>query len=88
MSQGNRAGDAVTVKVNLTDTSSVFGVAFDVAFDDTKVAYTGLREGHRPREQRQHAELHGGRLGAARPDRRRRLPCGKHHDPPCPARRP
>jgi|RhiMethySRZTD1v2_1073278.scaffolds.fasta_scaffold152491_3 hypothetical protein len=45
MSQGNRAGDAVTVKVNLTDTSSVFGVAFDVAFDDTKVAYTGFAKG-------------------------------------------
>ena len=45
MAQGNRAGDTVTVKVNLTDTNAVFGVAFDVAFDDTKVTYLGFSKG-------------------------------------------
>ena len=45
MSQGNRSGDTVTVKVNLTDTNAVFGVAFDVAFDDTKVTYLGFTKG-------------------------------------------
>ena len=45
MSQGSRAGDTVTVRVNLTDTSSVFGVAFDVAFDETKVSYLGFTKG-------------------------------------------
>lgn len=45
MSQGSRAADTVTVKVNLTDTSSVFGVAFDVTFDETKVTYLGFTKG-------------------------------------------
>jgi hypothetical protein len=45
MSQGSRAADSVTIKVNLTDTSSVFGVAFDVVFDETKVTYVGFTKG-------------------------------------------
>ena len=45
MAQGNRAGDSVTVKVNLTDTSLVFGVAFDVVYDETKATYMGYTAG-------------------------------------------
>jgi hypothetical protein len=45
MAQGTRSGDTVTVKVNLTDTPSVFGVAFDVAFDETKITYLGFARG-------------------------------------------
>ena len=45
MAQGTRSGDTVVVKVNLTDTSSVFGMAFDVAFDDTKCTYLGFSKG-------------------------------------------
>lgn len=45
MAQGTRSGDTVVVKVNLTDTSSVFGLAFDVAFDDTKCTYLGFTKG-------------------------------------------
>lgn len=45
MSQGSRSGDTVIVKINLTDTTSVFGVAFDVAFDETKATYMGFTKG-------------------------------------------
>jgi hypothetical protein len=45
MAQGTRSGDTVTVKVNLTDTPSVFGVAFDVAFDETNTTYLGFARG-------------------------------------------
>ena len=45
MAQGTRTGDVVVVKVNLTDTNSVFGVAFDVAFDDTKCTYLSFTKG-------------------------------------------
>ena len=45
MSQGGKSNDTVTVRVNLTDTSSVYGVAFDVAYDETKVTYLGFTKG-------------------------------------------
>lgn len=45
MAQGTRAGDSVTVKINLTDTTGVFGAAFDVTFDETKATYMGYTKG-------------------------------------------
>jgi len=45
MSQGTRSADTVTVKVNLTDTTSVFGAAFDIAFDESMCTYVGFTKG-------------------------------------------
>lgn len=45
MAQGTKTGDVVAVKVNLTDTNSVYGMAFEVSFDETKVAYVGYTKG-------------------------------------------
>jgi len=45
MLQATTNNDVVTVYVTLTDTSGVFGAAFEVAFDDTGAAYLGFTKG-------------------------------------------
>ena len=45
MLQGARTNDLVTVNVTATDTGNLFGIAFDVLYDDTKVTYTGFAKG-------------------------------------------
>lgn len=45
MLQAAKSNDVVSVWVTLTNTSNVFGVAFDVVYDDTQVTYLGYTPG-------------------------------------------
>ena len=45
MALGGTAGDLVTVAVNLTDISNVYGAAFSVSFDPARATFTGWSNG-------------------------------------------
>jgi hypothetical protein len=45
MLQGSRSNDVVNVLVTLTDTTGVFGTAFEVLFDDARATYLGYSKG-------------------------------------------
>jgi hypothetical protein len=45
MALGGTAGDLVTVAVNLTDISNVYGAAFSITFDPARAAFTGWSPG-------------------------------------------
>ncbi len=45
MVQASKSNDVVSVYVSLTDTSSVYGAAFEIAFDTAGAAYLGFTHG-------------------------------------------
>ncbi len=45
MAEGASAGDLVTIDVNVTGTNDVYGISFDVTFDDSDVVYDGWSKG-------------------------------------------
>jgi hypothetical protein len=45
MLQASKSNDVVNVYVTLTDTTGVFGTAFEVVFDDAHAAYLGFSRG-------------------------------------------
>ena len=45
MLEGSKTGDLVTVEVTLTETSSVYGATFEVAYDGNKVEYDSWSPG-------------------------------------------
>ncbi|HKQ60595.1 MAG TPA: cohesin domain-containing protein [Candidatus Polarisedimenticolaceae bacterium] len=46
LAQGSASGDTVVVRLNLTDTSNVSGVAFDLLFDSTRLTFLGRGDGN------------------------------------------
>ncbi len=45
MAEGSKSGDAVTVAVNVSQTSDVYAAAFEVTFDSAKVTYVNHSAG-------------------------------------------
>ena len=45
MAQGTKANDVITVNVDITDTSNVFGAAFEVVYDSVHATYLGYSAG-------------------------------------------
>jgi hypothetical protein len=45
MLEGSKSGDTVTVRVAVTNTTAIYGAAFDVTYDATKVTYVSWSAG-------------------------------------------